>query len=154
MVAPHIQTHTPSDTQAYAKEFVISLCDSQRGAPSATIVGLYGNLGSGKTTFVQGVARALGVEGAVASPTFVLQKIYKLDQALQQTFQHLVHIDAYRIESLRELDHIGWHDLVADSRTLVCIEWPERVAEGMPAHIRVACEYIDDTTRSYTISHE
>src|SRR3989338_3678065 len=76
----------------------------------ATVVGLSGDLGSGKTSFVQGVANALGVSEHVTSPTFILERIYKLSvpkpstyDLVPNTFSHLVHIDAYRLDSASEL---------------------------------------------------
>lgn len=137
-----------AETHAVAADFVSTLTSTD----TATVVGLYGDLGAGKTAFVQGIAKALGVDTQVVSPTFVLEKIYTLDPAVQSTFTHLVHIDAYRMDSSVELAHIGWHELLKDPRNLICIEWPERVIEEMPTtHIRIDCSFVDETTHSYDI---
>ena len=95
----------------------------------AAVVTLSGDLGAGKTTFVQACARALGVAESVTSPTFVLEKIYALEG---QKFSHLVHIDAYRLKGAHELEHLGWKELLADRGNLIVLEWPERVAEAIP----------------------
>src|SRR5689334_7666432 len=79
--------------QAEAASFVSSLTPKESGA---TLVTLTGELGAGKTSFTQGVARALGIEESVTSPTFVLEKVYEL---ADHGFKRLVHIDAYRLES-------------------------------------------------------
>jgi tRNA threonylcarbamoyladenosine biosynthesis protein TsaE len=97
---------------------------------SATVVTLSGELGAGKTTFAQGMARALGVEETVTSPTFVIEKIYQLEN---QKFARLVHIDAYRLKSAHELEVLGWKELLADPGNLIVLEWPEQVAEAIPA---------------------
>jgi len=95
----------------------------------ATLVTLSGELGAGKTTFAQAVAKAFGVQETVTSPTFVIEKIYQLEN---QKFARLIHIDAYRLKSAQELDALGWRELLADSGNLIMLEWPERVAEVMP----------------------
>ncbi len=112
---------------------------------TATVLALQGDLGSGKTTFVQALARAYGVTEHVTSPTFVIQKIYPLKN---QVFDRLVHIDAYRMESAHELDVLGWQELMRDAKALVCIEWPERVPGLIPdtaQRINFTC--VDETTR-------
>ncbi len=100
-------------------------------AGSATLVTLAGELGAGKTTFVKGAAAALGVEEVVNSPTFVLEKIYQLP--LGEPFKRLVHIDAYRLESGRDLTPLGFDEIMRDMDSLVMLEWPERVADALPA---------------------
>jgi tRNA threonylcarbamoyladenosine biosynthesis protein TsaE len=96
----------------------------------ATVVALSGVLGAGKTTFVQEVAKTLGVDENVTSPTFVLEKIYLLKQ---QPFDRLIHIDAYRLESPRELEILGFAELLKDPKNLILLEWPERVPDLIPA---------------------
>jgi tRNA threonylcarbamoyladenosine biosynthesis protein TsaE len=104
----------------------------------ATLVALSGDLGAGKTTFVQGVARALGVVDIVTSPTFVLEKIYQL---VGQKFARLIHIDAYRLNGSEELHAIGWDEIIADPKNLVLVEWPEKVADAIPEYaIRIMIE--------------
>ncbi len=100
-----------------------------RKLAGATIITLSGELGAGKTTFAQGVAKALGVTEAVTSPTFVLEKIYALES---QKFSRLIHIDAYRLKGAHELEVLGWKELLADAGNLIVLEWPERVAEAIP----------------------
>ena len=121
---------TYSDAGRGAAELVRQL--SPRST-TATVVTLSGGLGAGKTTFAQGVAKALGVEEPVTSPTFVIQKIYELEG---QQFSHLIHIDAYRLNppagGAHELEMLGWKELCADSGNLILVEWPENVAELIP----------------------
>ncbi len=90
----------------------------------ATVVGLSGDLGAGKTTLIAALANILGVSGTVVSPTFVIAKFYELADTRWDT---LVHIDAYRIESDTELGPLGWETLLGQARTLIVIEWPERI---------------------------
>ena len=114
----------------------------------ATVVGLRGDLGAGKTAFVQQVASLLGVMETITSPTFVIEKIYKLDH---KHFSHLIHIDAYRLESDQELRALGWNVITADPKNLIMIEWPENVAGCMPEEATfIDFKFIDEATREIT----
>jgi tRNA threonylcarbamoyladenosine biosynthesis protein TsaE len=124
------ETHSLEETQKLAEGFVSNLTPGD----CATVVGLYGNLGAGKTTLSQGIAKAMGVVENIVSPTFVIEKIYELTD---QKFTHLIHIDAYRLEKSEELLHLGWEEIISDSNNLILIEWPEKVADIMPPHIKI-----------------
>lgn len=113
------------------KDFTSSLVPNKNGAK---VVGLYGNLGVGKTFFTQFVARNLGIEEQLVSPTFVIEKIYPLEN---KKFSHLIHIDAYRLEKSEELLKLGWEKIISDPKNLILIEWPERVANIMPEHTKI-----------------
>ena len=93
------------------------------------LVTLSGELGAGKTAFTKAVARALGVEEIVTSPTFVLEKIYLLPD--KKLFKRLIHIDAYRLEKGADLIPLCFDKLMQDSGNLILLEWPERVADAL-----------------------
>ena len=135
------------ETQNIAKEFVsvINLLPIEN---SARVVGLYGDLGAGKTSFTQGVAKALGISETVVSPTFVIEKIYELSH---QKFDHLIHIDAYRLDKSSELVHLGWQEIISNPKNLILIEWPERVADIMPKHIKINFSHTLDEGREIEI---
>ncbi len=109
-----------------AQNFIHTLSPGKR----ATLVTLSGELGAGKTTFTQAVAKALGVTEPVTSPTFVLEKIYSLPP--EQSFTKLVHIDAYRLKSGQELAALNFDALMASAENLIVLEWPERVVDMLP----------------------
>lgn len=109
-----------------AEHFIQTLTPGER----ATLVTLSGELGAGKTTFTQAIAKALGVTESVTSPTFVLEKIYALPPAT--AFEKLVHIDAYRLKGGSELAALGFDEIMGDTKNLVVLEWPERVADMLP----------------------
>ncbi|MEK7601141.1 MAG: tRNA (adenosine(37)-N6)-threonylcarbamoyltransferase complex ATPase subunit type 1 TsaE [Patescibacteria group bacterium] len=130
------RTHSGEQLKSFAQEYVRTL--SPRSY--ATVVALSGELGAGKTTFVQGVAAALGVQETVASPTFVIEKVYELSR---QKWERLIHIDAYRLKSAHELEVLGWKEITEDPANLILLEWPERVEEAIPdeaIHIRIDIE--------------
>ena len=134
-----------AELEAEAVRFLGSLTKSSQ---SATLVTLSGELGAGKTAFTKAVATALGVEGVVTSPTFVLEKIYLLPQG---NFKRLIHIDAYRLESGKELAALGFDELMQDAGNLILLEWPEKVGESLPvpaAHLSFFVQ--DDDSRIIT----
>ncbi len=139
--------HNLTETQNFAKEFVKNLAPQEH---KATVLGLYGDLGAGKTSFTQGLAQALGVSETVVSPTFVIEKIYTLEG---QKFSHLIHIDAYRIEKSDEMLHLGWQEIIANPQHLIVVEWPELIADIMPEHIQVKLEHSAENERSIEITH-
>ena len=142
-----LHSHSAEELQGHAALFVSELQPRQE----ALVVALSGELGAGKTTFVQGIAKALGVEESVTSPTFVLEKIYALDG---RRFSHLVHIDAYRLKGAHELESLGWKELLADSGNLILLEWPEHVAALIPEDaIRIRFDIAGDG-RIITINGE
>ena len=102
------------------------------------VVALEGDLGAGKTRLVRGLARGLGCdEKMVSSPTYVLAHEYPG----RPGGPALVHVDAYRIRSSEELEAIGW-DRMLDGRSVVAIEWPQRIAGAIPASaLRVRIEH-------------
>ena len=119
----------------------------------ATVIGLSGELGAGKTTFMKAFAEALGVGGVIQSPTFVIMKIYKLKGAskkLQEeknfklapcAFKLLIHIDAYRLETGEDLKKLGWDQIVSDKNNIICIEWPEKVGDILTPDIMIRFEH-------------
>ncbi len=120
------------------------------GYKKAVVVGLFGDLGSGKTAFSQNIAKLLGVEENVTSPTFVIEKIYKTNK--KGKFETLVHIDAYRIEEAEEMNKLRFSEVIRQPNTLVLIEWPEKIKEVLPANqVNLNFKFIDENTRE--ISH-
>lgn len=131
------------DTEKIAREFVEK--EFVRNKDGAFVVGLYGDLGSGKTAFTQATAKCLGVKETVTSPTFVIEKIYKLEN---KNFDHLIHIDAYRLKNGDELLHLGWEEIAKNPKNIIFIEWPERVAEILPDNIKkISFTFVDEQTR-------
>lgn len=142
---------SPQEMESFAETFVheyfLKATSHTPQAPS--VFCLHGDLGSGKTTFVQGVGKALGVEGILASPTFVLEKVYKLTG---QPFEHLIHLDAYRLSGGDELLHLGFEEMLRNPGSLVFIEWAENVADVLPKDCSdIHFRFVDENTREVEI---
>ena len=118
------------ELDALAAEFARGL---RPRAGGATLVTLAGELGAGKTAFTKAVAKALGVSEVVNSPTFVLEKIYKVPAPQGGAgFTRLVHVDAYRLRNGAELAPLDFGELMKDHGNLVFLEWPENVSDALP----------------------
>ena len=117
-------SHSPEETRALGERLARSL-------EGGTVVAFTGDLGAGKTAFVSGMARGLGIEERVTSPTFTIVNEFEGGRL------PLFHFDMYRLGSADELFHIGWEDYLA--RGGICaVEWSENVAEAIePDAVRV-----------------
>jgi tRNA threonylcarbamoyladenosine biosynthesis protein TsaE len=133
------------DFENWAKKFTDSLVQ-QKGA---TIICLSGDVGVGKTTLTQFVARFLKIENPITSPTFVIQKEYDISN--HAWIKKLIHIDAYRLGKKEDLEYLGWQEIIANPEHLIVVEWPE-IVEGitMPDPIHIHLEIQDDRARILT----
>lgn len=116
----------------------------------AVVLALSGELGAGKTTLTQEFAKHLGIKESIVSPTFVIMKIYNINNNSDYhlNFKKLIHIDAYRLDSSNELLKIGWREIIKSKDNLIIIEWPERVSDIIPSGIvNVKLNHIDEETR-------
>lgn len=130
------------ETEKFTQDFLEKI---KPNGSHATVIGLHGDLGSGKTAFVKLVAKNLGIPENITSPTFVIIKNYKLSTI---NYKLLVHIDSYRLEKSEELAKLGFSDLLNDPNNLIFLEWPERVVEILPPdYLRIDFKFIDETAR-------
>lgn len=111
-------SNSPEQTKQFAAEFTATLQGGE-------MICLRGELGSGKTTFVQGLAKALGYDGPVRSPTFTIVHVYA---TAHPTIRRLVHTDLYRLKHPNELGPLALEEY-KDSKTVLVIEWPQMLLE-------------------------
>ena len=131
---------------------LVSTLAATLSALSATVVALHGDLGAGKTTLVQAIARTLGIVETVTSPTFVVMKQYETEHA---DFSTLIHIDAYRIETDDEMRPLGFLHLLSEPHTFICIEWAERITQLLPdTTVHISLELNPDGTRTLTYGNK
>ena len=108
-------SHSEKETEKIGEEFASKVGEG-------TVLAMYGDLGAGKTAFVRGLARGMGLSSRVSSPTFTIVNEYCGDR-------ELIHFDMYRLSSADELFDIGWEDYLA--RGAVCaVEWSENVSDA------------------------
>jgi tRNA threonylcarbamoyladenosine biosynthesis protein TsaE len=166
----HMKTRRLESTKAlgeFAAELMEGLLPREDG--QATVLALSGDLGAGKTAFVQTLAAHLGITEQITSPTFVIMKKYEIRDASNErrvedklatnssypaSFSRLIHIDAYRMKEGRELVVLGWEALLSDAGNLIALEWPELVADVVPeTAIKLAFSHVDETTRDVHHDH-
>lgn len=119
-----------------------------RSLQTGDVICLQGDLGAGKTTFVQGIAQGWGSQDAVSSPTFIIINVYR-DSGYGQLF----HLDAYRLDSVLEAEELDLNSMLAQGPLIV--EWPERMEGLIPAeHLWVTLDHVDQEDRQMKfISH-
>lgn len=98
----------------------------------ALIIGLIGNLGSGKTTFTQGFAQGLGIRTKVTSPTFLIIKNYKIKTA---RFLNFFHVDVYRLKTPKELASLNFKKIIDEPKNIVLVEWADKIKSVLPKNI-------------------
>ena len=107
-----------------------------------TVLCLEGDLGAGKTLFVQSLAHILGVEGEVTSPTFNLMNVY-------EGICRIYHFDLYRLETEEELEDIGFYEYTEEPEGIVVIEWPDKFPESLPEdYVKISIERTGETENS------
>jgi len=101
----------------------------QKNKKKATVLGFYGDLGVGKTTLIQFLAKNLGIKEKIKSPTFIIYRKYKLKN---KNYKNLYHFDVYRLKNSQELLFLGWSKILANPDNLIFIEWPENIKKALP----------------------
>ncbi|MEK7162357.1 MAG: tRNA (adenosine(37)-N6)-threonylcarbamoyltransferase complex ATPase subunit type 1 TsaE [Patescibacteria group bacterium] len=124
-------TYSPLETKKLGELLAKEVLKTKNG--NAVVVALEGNLGGGKTTFIQGFAEGLKLKNKITSPTFLIFRHYKL-QTIR--YKHFFHMDAYRIKKLSELEPLGFKKILSLPRSIVLIEWGERIKKALPKKTR------------------
>lgn len=110
------------------------------------VIGLTGELGSGKTIFMKGLAEGLKVNNTITSPTFVLLKSYR--GKIKNKKIELAHVDAYRIETIEDIKSIGIEDYLNHDDIILAIEWVEKIKEILPKNtIYIKFKHISENER-------
>lgn len=119
-------TTNPAQTKKAGRVLAEEILRTKLGK-KAVVIGLIGDLGTGKTTFLQGFAKGLGVKEKILSPTFLIMR--KLPMA---GFRTLCHVDCYRIRKPREILALGLKEVLADSKNVVAVEWADKILGILP----------------------
>ena len=121
--------------------------DFGKSLKGGDVVCLYGDLGSGKTTFTQGLAKGLGIKQRIISPTFIIVRNYKT-----KTYD-FYHIDLYRTDNDRDIEGLGIEEIINNPENIVVIEWAEKLNKYLPKkRIDIKFMYKEVSIREITIS--
>jgi len=132
-------TETKKIAQDLAKKLAVKKSES-----AAVVIGLFGDLGSGKTTFTQGFAAGLGIKGKVVSPTFILMRRHG----------NFYHFDCYRIKNYKEILILGWQEIVGNPENIILIEWAEKIKKILPKKIiKINFEHVSANKRKIEIGN-
>ncbi|HUQ85167.1 MAG TPA: tRNA (adenosine(37)-N6)-threonylcarbamoyltransferase complex ATPase subunit type 1 TsaE [Candidatus Limnocylindrales bacterium] len=144
---------TTFTTKSYAETQKIGTEFSKK-VKNGGILALYGNLGSGKTTFTQGVAKGLGIKQKIISPTFIIVRKYDTNlKSSVPSLNYFYHIDLYRIEKATDIKGLGLEEILNDKSNIVAVEWPEKIESLLPKNtIKLKFKYLENDEREIEIT--
>lgn len=117
---------------------------------NALVLALTGDLGSGKTIFLKGFARGLGIKEKIQSPTFIIMKSFKLSLG---HFKKFYHLDCYRITKPLEILKLGFKNIIKEKSNIVAVEWAEKIRKLLPKNtIWIELEFLDKTKRQIRVN--
>ncbi len=152
-----LESNSPKETQKIAADLARKIIKTKKGA----IIALEGELGAGKTVFVKGFAKALGVKSKIKSPTFVLMKKYQVSGRGEGSRAkpgisvgiNLYHLDCYRVGDYENLKIPELKEIIEDSKNIVLIEWAERIRKILPKKfISVHIDHVSENERKISIT--
>ncbi|MFZ2664209.1 MAG: tRNA (adenosine(37)-N6)-threonylcarbamoyltransferase complex ATPase subunit type 1 TsaE [Patescibacteria group bacterium] len=130
-----IITHSTQETKEFAGKIA-------KDIKLGVVIALYGDLGSGKTTFTRFLVEALGIRSRVQSPTFVIARKY----------EKINHVDLYRLTTEKEVEDLGFKEMIEDKESITIIEWPDLAEKLLPKDtLRIYFEYVDENSRKIRI---
>ncbi len=124
-----IITKNAAETRGFGKKFAKGFGRGNKFS-NASFLGLEGQLGGGKTTFLQGFAKGLGIKDKITSPTFIIFRKYRLPA--KSRFSHFYHFDLYRMKKARELDRLRVSEIFNDNKNIIAAEWPKMLKKIFP----------------------
>jgi len=133
-------TKSSTETQQIATQFSKSLKGGE-------VLAFFGNLGSGKTTFIQGLAKGLGVKQRIISPSFIIVREYALSS------NKFYHVDLYRIENSESLKNLGLSEIIGSKDSITAIEWAEKLKPLPKKRIEIHIEYLEEDKRKITVQN-
>lgn len=130
------QTFSSRETKFLGKKIaqeLIKKSKKRRKIKEALVFALKGDLGSGKTTFIQGFIQGLGLKKRSPSPTFILFRRFPIFRCAE--FSNCYHIDAYRLKKPNEFLKLGFKKIIKDNQNIVLIEWADKIKKYLPADV-------------------
>ena len=141
-------TNNSFETSLLGEEMAKKILKNKQNE-KAQILALEGDLGAGKTTFLQGFAKGLGIKEHILSPTFVIFKKFKIQNSLFNLFYH---IDCYRLKDSKDLLSLGFEEFSSNPKNIIAIEWSEIIKDVLPKDkISIHFEFKNEKERIITI---
>lgn len=131
MLFNYISNNT-SQTKKIGERLAEKILNKEKTEKKAQVLALQGELGGGKTTFLQGFAKGLGIKERILSPTFVILKRFRL---LNQNFKFFYHIDCYRIKKEREILSLGFKKIISNPQNIIAVEWANHIKNILPKRV-------------------
>ena len=134
------QTFSSTETKRLGEKLGKNVLSKNiRRSKAALVFALKGDLGAGKTTFVQGFFKGLGLKKRAPSPTFIIMRRHSLKRRVERkivahTFTNIFHVDAYRLKNTKHFGALGFKEILADPANIILIEWAERAKKLLPKH--------------------
>ncbi|OGH21625.1 MAG: tRNA (adenosine(37)-N6)-threonylcarbamoyltransferase complex ATPase subunit type 1 TsaE [Candidatus Levybacteria bacterium RIFCSPHIGHO2_01_FULL_41_15] len=154
-------TNNSKETQRLAESFIFRSEILLRRTKTPRVFALFGELGSGKTTFVQGLAKGLGIKKRIISPTFIIVRNYKIRNKIYDLpagkaglrFKNFFHVDLYRLESKNDIEGLGLEEIINDSENIIAIEWAEKIKSLLPKNrYDIRFEHLSQNKRKIIIT--
>ncbi|MFH1714232.1 MAG: tRNA (adenosine(37)-N6)-threonylcarbamoyltransferase complex ATPase subunit type 1 TsaE [Candidatus Nealsonbacteria bacterium] len=141
-------TESPLQTKKTGKALAQEVLKTPPGN-GAFCMALSGDLGGGKTTFLQGFASGLGIKEKILSPTFI---IYKRNRIKGPVFKNFYHFDCYRLKETKEVVSLGFKEIILNPHNIVVVEWAERIKKALPKNtLFLKFDFIDYSKRKIHI---
>lgn len=121
-----IFTKNPTQTKKLGEKLAKEILS---GKIKTRVLALVGELGGGKTTFLQGLGKGLKIKEKILSPTFILMRVFQISTP---KFQKFYHFDCYRIKTEREILKLGFKKIIKEPKNLIAIEWAEKIKRILP----------------------
>ncbi len=140
-------TKNSTQTKKLAEKLAIKILQEKK-REKAFVIGLEGELGAGKTTFLQGFAKGLSIKERILSPTFILMRRFSLKGG-----RNFYHLDCYRIAKAKEVLDLGFKDIILGPQNIVAVEWAGKIKEILPKNaLRIKVRVIGDKEREVSVS--
>lgn len=160
-------SNNAEESKKFAQNFAVKILLKERQRKSALalskaglVLALIGELGSGKTTFAQNFAKALGVKEKIKSPTFIIMRKHQIHPvksreagAAKPLFHRVYHFDAYRIRDEKEVLNLGWQEIIKNQENIVLVEWADKIKKILPKDcVKIKFKHLMGNKRVITIS--
>jgi len=157
-------SNNPEELKKIAKDLADNLMSRSRLdiGGGALVLALTGDLGSGKTTFAQAFAEALGVKEKVKSPTFIIFRKSKIPASpagrenkwwREKGFLYFYHFDVYRINSEKEILNLGWEEIISNPKNIVLVEWADKIEKILPKNsVKINFKHLKGDKREVEIA--